>query len=77
MSLHLRASTGRRRTALRLEPLETRTVPAVAIGSNFAGGSSNQFAPPDTDGAIGPNNYVQFINGRFAVYTKAGGQVLA
>jgi hypothetical protein len=77
MSLTFRLTAGRRRTVLRLESFEERTVPAVAIGANFTGGSSSNFAPPDTDGAIGPNNYVQFINGRFAVYTKTGSLVLA
>jgi hypothetical protein len=64
-----------RRAALRLEPLEVRAVPAAAVGVNFSGGSGNTFAPPDSDGAIGPANYVQFINGRFAVYTKTGSLV--
>lgn len=64
-----------RRAALRLEPLEARAVPAAAVGVNFSGGSGNTFAPPDSDGAVGPSNYVQFINGRFAVYTKSGSPV--
>jgi hypothetical protein len=64
-----------RRAALRLEPLEDRAVPAAAVGFNLSGGSGNTFAPPDSDGAIGPANYVQFINGRFAVYTKTGSLV--
>jgi hypothetical protein len=58
---------------LRLESLEARTVPTTAaVGTNFAGGSGGNFAPPDTDGAVGPNDYVQFINGRFAVFSKTG-----
>jgi hypothetical protein len=66
-----------RRAALRLELLEARAVPAAAVGVNFSGGSGNTFAPPDSDGAIGPANYVQFINGRFAVYSKTGSLVSA
>lgn len=30
------------------------------------------FAPPDTMGAAGTNQFVEFINGAFAVYSKAG-----
>jgi hypothetical protein len=29
-------------------------------------------APPDSDGAIGINNFVEFINGGFAVYDRSG-----
>jgi hypothetical protein len=64
-----------RRPQLRLEALEAREIPSVGIGQNFAGGSGGSFAPPDTDGAIGPSHYVQFINGRFAVYNKANGSL--
>ena len=28
--------------------------------------------PPDTMGAAGPNHFVEFINGAFAIYTKSG-----
>ncbi len=30
------------------------------------------YAPPDNDGAVGPNNIVQLINGAYAVYDKSG-----
>src|SRR5262245_41423670 len=72
MSLSFRLSAGRRRAPLRLEALEVRSVPAAAIGTNVAGSGDNSFAPPDTDGAVGPSHYVQFINGYYAIYTKAG-----
>jgi hypothetical protein len=29
-------------------------------------------APPDTDGDVGPNHYVEAVNGAFAVYNKSG-----
>ncbi|NOT02017.1 MAG: hypothetical protein HOP29_15490 [Phycisphaerales bacterium] len=35
-------------------------------------GSSSSF-PPDTDGAIGPNHYVETVNRVFAVYNKSTG----
>src|SRR5262245_1030164 len=31
--------------------------------------------PPDTEGDVGPNHYMQWVNLHFAVYTKAGVQV--
>jgi len=52
---------------------------SVAIGTNFTGSSFHSggffesgFTPPDTMGAVGPNHIVELINGRFAVYNKAG-----
>ena len=41
----------------------------------FEGGAAAQFcacAPPDTDGDVGPNHYVEAINVAFAVYSKTG-----
>jgi hypothetical protein len=40
---------------------------------NFEGvGNVNLFVPPDTDGDVGPDHYVQWVNGSFAVYDKTG-----
>src|SRR5882724_2629007 len=41
----------------------------------FEGGAETQFcgcAPPDSDGDVGPNHYVEAINVAFAVYDKNG-----
>src|SRR6266481_3482082 len=41
----------------------------------FEGGAAAQFcgcAPPDSDGDVGPNHYVEAINVAFAVYNKSG-----
>src|SRR6266436_6314700 len=41
----------------------------------FEGGAAAQFcgcAPPDSDGDVGPNHYVEAINVAFAVYNKTG-----
>jgi len=49
---------------------------AYRIGLNFAGskfGTEVQASPADGNGAIGPNHFVEFINGRFAVYAKTTG----
>lgn len=55
-------------------------VQAANIIANFSGLSladtaplnGYNYAPPDTAGAIGINNFVQFINGGFAVYDRSG-----
>ncbi len=53
------------------------------IGLNFTGvtvtqgmslNSNGGYAPPDSDGAVGPNNIAQLINGAYAVYDKSGHQ---
>jgi hypothetical protein len=45
------------------------------VGQGFTGPAGTfgvQYAPPDTNGAVGPNNYVQLVNTAFAVFDKAG-----
>ncbi len=41
-------------------------------GVNFDGAGANGFAPPDSDGKVGPNNYIQWINTRFSIFDKTG-----
>ncbi len=41
------------------------------IGQGLAG-FTVQWAPPDTDGDVGPNHYVQIVNTDFAVFNKSG-----
>ena len=53
----------------------------TANGLNFAGvgqgdyGFTDQFAPPDTSGAVGATQYVQWVNTYFAVFNKATGAI--
>ena len=70
------------RYASRLRPLaslgdielESRLVmTATVIGLNISGSINNNLAPPDTMGAIGPNHYVQFLNGAFNIYNRTTG----
>lgn len=64
---------------LTLALLSVAPLPAavdIQLGLNFTGSTSgvDVFAnPADANGAIGPAHYVEFINGRFAVYNKATG----
>jgi len=53
--------------------------PAQTIIQNFAGLNSSDVSalgsggtPPDTMGAAGNNQFVEFINGGFAIYSKSG-----
>ncbi len=40
---------------------------------NFEGlGNLNSVLPPDTEGAVGPNHYVQAVNLSFAIFNKSG-----
>lgn len=49
----------------------------ATVGENFAGvGNLNGVAPPDTDGDVGPNHYVQMINLSFAIWDKNGNQLI-
>ncbi len=43
-----------------------------ATGINFDGLGANGFAPPDSDGKVGPSHFIEWINTNFAIYDKAG-----
>ena len=57
------------------------TFAAPTAGINFDGVGDGVYgylvnsAPPDTNGAVGPNHYVQWVNTAFAVFNKSGGLV--
>ncbi len=63
--------------------LQMTAGPAVATtaGLSFAGvgqgdyGFSDQYAPPDTNGAVGTTQYVQWVNTAFAVFDKGTGSI--
>ncbi len=67
------------------DPIRQRTVlPSTAIvGLSFEGlgqgeyGFGVTFAPPDTNGAVGALQYVQWVNTSFAIFDKATGALLA
>ncbi len=56
---------------------------ATSAGRNFAGvgkgdyGFSPDAAPPDTNGAVGATQYVQWVNESFAVFDKSTGTIAA
>ncbi len=46
------------------------------IGQNFTGSSyetHSSYLPPDSNGAIGPRHFMEFINGTVAVYNRTNG----
>jgi hypothetical protein len=65
--------------------LQTSAGPLVGTTGalNFAGvgqgdyGFSDQYAPPDTNGAVGATQYVQWVNTYFAVFDKTTGAIAA
>ncbi len=59
-----------------LHPFASRAVVAAGIGQNFTAsnyGQDSTATPADANGAVGPNYYVEFINGRVTVFNKANG----
>jgi TIR domain len=60
-------------------PAKSRANPPIANGADlsFDGIASNGTSlPPDPQGAVGPHHYVQTAGGAFAVYDKAGKELL-
>lgn len=54
--------------------LPTHAAVVMGIGQNFTAstfGIDSTGTPPDSNGTVGPTNYVEFINGNFAVFNKA------
>src|SRR5258708_15267159 len=56
---------------------------AISVSQNFEGLGDGQYnfslvgAPPDTNGAVGATQYVQWVNTSFAVFDKATGSLTA
>jgi len=55
--------------------IPTPLVSFEGMGSGLAG-FTVQSAPPDTDGDIGPNHYVQIVNSSTTIFNRAGARVL-
>ena len=60
--------------------LQSQPGPAISVGNvtsfdglGVGGGYTPNAAPPDTNGAVGATQYVQWVNESFAVYDKATG----
>jgi hypothetical protein len=65
--------------------LQEQALPPVSatIGLNFEGLGQSEYgfvmeaAPPDTNGAVGATQYVQWVNLEYAVFDKASGAIIA
>ncbi len=58
------------------EPIVMPTVSFEGMGAGISGFQPGG-VPPDTDGDIGPNHYVQLVNTSIAVFSRTGTQVMA
>ncbi len=65
------------------DPVLQTTAPTVGmpgVGASFEGmnisTACGNCLPPDTNGAVGPNHYVQMVNSSIAVYDKAGATLM-
>jgi hypothetical protein len=66
------------------DPVVQTAAPTAAmppVGVSFEGMNISQGCggclPPDTDGAVGPNHYVQMVNTQLAVYNKTTGAMIS
>lgn len=59
-----------------VESLVETLAPPAAVSVNYAGLSQSGAFPPDTHGAVGPNNFVEAVNTRIGVFNKANPGVL-
>jgi hypothetical protein len=69
--------------SLEHDPVVQTAAPTVGmppVGVSFEGMDITQGCgnclPPDTNGAVGPNHYVQMVNTDFAIYDKTGATLL-
>ena len=59
----------------------TGPLASTSGGLNFAGvgngdyGFTDQYAPPDTNSAVGATQYIQWVNAYFAVFNKSTGTI--
>ena len=61
--------------AVGIAAIPSTTVNFEGMGAGLAG-FTVQSAPPDTDGDIGPNHYVQIVNSGVTVFSRTGGKLL-
>ena len=61
------------------QTLDLPTIQSPAVGLSFEGlgqgqyGFTIQFAPPDTNGAVGATQYVQWVNASYIIFDKTTG----
>ncbi|MEO8507104.1 MAG: Ig-like domain-containing protein [Betaproteobacteria bacterium] len=53
-------------------PPTTQNFPGMSFADACTGGQCGTGFPPDTNGVVGPNHYIQQVNGAVAIYNKTG-----
>ncbi len=53
-------------------PAPIQNFPGIKRTDNCVGGQCGGGTPPDTNGAVGSNHYIQAVNSAFAIYDKTG-----
>src|SRR5262245_15751597 len=53
-------------------PAPIQNFPGIKRTDTCTGGQCGGGTPPDTNGAVGPNHYIQGVNQAFAIYDKTG-----
>ena len=48
---------------------------APVIGTSWQGIADTDVTPPDTNGAIGPNSYLEIVNDKVGIYDRSGGAI--
>ena len=51
------------------------TLRTPTIGAHWPGVATSNVSPPDANGAIGPNSYVEVVNQKMGIYTRAGSKL--
>ena len=72
-------TVGRRQNDVLALDSETQqsSLATPSLAASFEGIANPQgYLPPDTEGAVGPNHYVQAVNVAFAIYDKTTGTLL-
>jgi hypothetical protein len=53
-------------------PAASQSFPGITRTDTCTGGQCGAGTPPDPNGAVGPNHYIQAVNSAFAIYSKTG-----
>ena len=53
-------------------PAPSQSFPGITRTDTCTGGQCGAGTPPDPNGAVGPNHYIQAVNSAFAIYSKTG-----
>src|SRR5437763_596508 len=54
------------------KPAPIQNFPGIKRTDTCVGGQCGGGTPPDTNGAVGPNHYIQAVNSAFGIYNKTG-----